>query len=86
MDPTQVVSDLKELVGPMPAWSPNQQDPDSKYMHARWVKWSAQSELIQAYIEKMKKSKAAEMRSKSTSSAPIRSRDYLGSPERGSPS
>ena len=84
MEPDQVIKELKVLTGRMPAWSPSEQDPDSKYMHARWIKWSAQQELIDAYAGKMRESKAAEQKSKSDSTDPIRSKDYIGSPSRGS--
>jgi len=53
---------------------------------ARWIKWSAQQELIEAYARLMKDSEAAAKKpakkSRSDSSDQIRSRDYLGSPLR----
>ncbi len=84
MDPEQVIKELQALTGRMPGWSPTEEDPESKYMHARWMKWSAQRELIDKYTEKMRKSKAAEKESKSTSTVPVRSSDYIGSPSRDS--
>ena len=86
MDPNQAIADLKRLVGPMPAWSPTEADPHSEMQKVRWMKWSCQNELIGAYARMMKDSEAAAKKdakkSRSVSSDPIRSRDYLGSPLR----
>ena len=86
MDPNQAVADLRRLMGPMPAWSPTLEDPESSVQKSRWIKWSAQQELIEAYVRMMKDSAEAEKKaakkSRSASSDQIRSRDYLGSPLR----
>lgn len=89
MDPSQAIADLKRLAGPMPAWSPTEADPHCEMQKARWIKWSAQQELIEKYARLMKESEKArekaDKKSRSASTDPIRSRDYIGSPLRDSP-
>ena len=86
MDPNQAIDDLRRLVGRMPCWTPSEADPHSEFQRAKWIKWSAQNELVERYARAMKDSqdatKKAAKKSRSASSDPIRSRDYIDSPLR----